>query len=74
MPDPFGGDEYPLKVEQIWSLMTSITRFGHDNLEVRHIEVNTEEKHEEVVLKIDEIQGCSCQADKPIGTDFWFGS
>ena len=72
MPDPFGGDEYPLKVEQIWSLMTSITRFGSDNLEVHHIEVTTEEKHEGVTLKIDEMQGCSSQTDKPIGMNLWF--
>lgn len=70
MPDPFGGDEYPLKVEQIWSLMSSITRFGAENLEVRGIKVDTEEKYEAVVLKINEMKGCSSKDDKPIGKDF----
>lgn len=67
MPDPFGGDEYPLKVEQVWSLISSITRFGGENLDVRRIEVRTEDKYEGLVLKIDEMRGCSAKDEKPIG-------
>jgi hypothetical protein len=67
MPDPFGGDEYPLKVEQVWSLISSITRFGAENLEVRKIKVDTREIPEGVALKIDEMKGCSSNDDKPIG-------